>query len=266
MNAYESEILCSDCQMPLVIPPPARPVPEWLAKMKPPKMLCETCKEKRVRQEAEQARLNSVTLWTAADIAANPAVALRLVGVPEKHQDACLSRCTDLPYTLVSDLREYASNLRGFLFACGPAGAGKTYSAVGILKEAVTSGKVKLADARFITEADYKRELRAAYDSGKGGDIPSRLLPARHARHIPFLILDDIGATRETAWGQEQITDLVCERHATGLATVITSNLDLAEIARFIDPRAASRIGESRKIIVFPAKDLRLVVSHGAAK
>jgi hypothetical protein len=87
---------------------------------------------------------------------------------------------------------------------------------------------------------------------------PSRFLPAHHPLRARLLILDDLGSTRLTDWGRGEVANLIEKRHADDLTTVITSNINPRSLAEVIDGRVSSRIAESRQMIGFPDRDLRL--------
>lgn len=231
-------------------------LPTWWRSC-PLRLLCEPCKNRMLADEQTTVRLSNLSGWTARDILACSGQAMSMIGVPPALQAASLDACNDLPHALVEELQRWSESPTGCFFLHGPAGAGKSWAGVGVLRAIMVSGRVRLGDARFQTEDDFKRGLRQAYDTGHG-DVPTRLLPQRHARRVPLLMLDDLGATRETSWGQEQLGGLIAERHAQRLLTIITSNLNLGDIAKAIDSRLASRIAEDGKVIGFPSRDLRL--------
>ena len=225
--------------------------------MKPKRMLCRACLARSRDDQASLAeadRLAKPWGWTTEDVHRESAGALRLIGVPPATADATLDACADLPPDLVNELRQWADNPNGFLMLTGAAGSGKSWSAAAVLREVLTSGRAKLSDCRFVTEAAYLSRLRESY----GQDTPARLLPAHHPHRVRLLVFDDLAATRLTDWGKGEIASLVCGRHADDLPTIVTSNLSLADIAQAIDPRVASRVGEGGQVLTFPARDLRL--------
>jgi len=66
-------------------------------------------------------------------------------------------------------------------------------------------------------------------------------------KQSPFLILDDLGASRSTPHIVERTCFLLEYRydHSDGNAkTIVTSNLDLKHLAEALDPRLASRLQE----------------------
>jgi len=62
------------------------------------------------------------------------------------------------------------------------------------------------------------------------------------------LVLDDIGAVRDTPHVTEQLLHLLQYRYDHQLKTIITANLSVAQFAKHVDPRAASRLQEGAMI------------------
>ena len=77
-----------------------------------------------------------------------------------------------------------------------------------------------------------------------------------HWRNCPILVLDDIGAGRDTPHVTEQLLFLIQRRYDRDRATVITSNLDLAGLGQHLDDRAASRMQEG-VMLNLGTKDVR---------
>ncbi len=228
------------------------------------------------RQDAEAARLAAERdrQLTVDRIVSDMPGVLAHVGVPERHQEASLDACPDLPSKLVAKARCWAAKPSGILFLSGPPGAGKTYVAVGILR-AVLVGLIgqPLSD-KCRTSDDARIELSSRAESGCGFISEREYLEARRPTsdgpsgnsrpwscYAQFLTIDDFAATRLTPWGKDEMAGLIEDRYRKSLPTAITSNLDLNQIASAIDARIASRIAESRQVWTFPACDLRLAGS-----
>lgn len=130
--------------------------------------------------------------------------------------------------------RMYAqSGTTGGLYISGPRGTGKTFLASLIAAEKLRKGIPTL----FVFVPDLLDSFRQAMHDGTGDDT------ARAAREADFLVLDDMGAERATAWVAEQFMALVNYRYSHLLPTVITSNYQLDELA---DHLSGSRAAEER--------------------
>jgi len=248
---------CPECGADIV-PPPDRPeLPDWLQKSHPKHYLCAPCWAARKETEARKKRLSSAVGWTVAGVYGQPEMAMAKIGVPPRWLKASFDTCPDLPPDAVSSLRSWAQDPTGMCLLHGQQGAGKTWIAVAILKEAAITGARRLGEMLFRTERGYKNRLREDYQRG-GNDVALRSLSALHPRRVPLLVFDEMGATRMNDWGRDEVAGLIEDRHATGLPTVITSNLTLSAIARDLDPRLASRIAESNQMYEFRERDLRV--------
>jgi DNA replication protein DnaC len=125
-----------------------------------------------------------------------------------------------------------SAGIKPWLLLHGPAGAGKTHLAAAIGNHLVQQGLFVL----FAGVPDLLDSLRRSYgdrrDGGHAADLLTRVIQA------PVLILDDLGAERETEWVREQLY-VVINRRYTGLQpTVFTTNVRLQDL----DPRIASRL------------------------
>ncbi len=92
------------------------------------------------------------------------------------------------------------------------------------------------------------------FEGGKG--------KVAHWRDCPILVLDDLGAARNTPHITEQMLFLVQRRYDRERPTIITSNLTLAELADHLDPRAASRMQEGI-VLDLGTTDCRAITEAG---
>ena len=143
------------------------------------------------------------------------------------------------------DAHLYAEAPTGWLFLCGPCGAGKSHLAAAIANE--------LAGAGWgVTYASVPELLRFVRGGIGGGEADARL---EALMHIDLLMLDDIGAEYLTAWAQEQLFILLNARYLADRATILTSNDRLEALPT----RLQSRIAELSRIIWLPVSDYRRV-------
>jgi DNA replication protein DnaC len=202
-------------------------------------------KESEIRRQV--AELNEIRL--------NMAKVLSGIGVPEKWLSASFDGCVDLPADLVDYCRRFSEKSEGILYLFGIPGSGKTWIATAILRNILASGILKPGDCRYISERSFLDDVRSTFDDP---EISPRFLPANHPARARLLILDDLGSTRLTDWGRGEVANLIEKRHADDLITIITTNINPTDLADVIDGRVASRVGESRQLIGFPDRDLRL--------
>ena len=128
--------------------------------------------------------------------------------------------------------KSFAAHPNGWLFLTGKFGCGKTHLAAAIANEILKNGTRTL----FLTVPDLLDWLRYAF-SGKDTTFEERF---SEIREVPFLVLDDLGTQNSTPWAEEKLFQIINHRYVNHLPTVITSNLDIAEI----DERISSRIND----------------------
>lgn len=132
------------------------------------------------------------------------------------------------------------------LYLCGAAGTKKTSLAIATLVE--LRGLLKAPADRFgsfLPAYQAARQMRAM-----NADIIARW------RTSPFLILDDLGANRDTPHVTETLLFLLEERYDYERKTIITTNLSVEGFAKHLDPRVASRLQEGM-ILDLGDKDAR---------
>jgi len=132
-----------------------------------------------------------------------------------------------------SRAREYAEMPEGWLLFQGNYGSGKTHLAIAIANHRLAQGD----DVLFMTTPDLLDHLRATY--GPSADIEYDELFER-VRNASLLVLDDLGTESPTPWAQEKLFQLLNHRYLHRLPTVLTMNLDTAQL----DPRLRSRLGD----------------------
>jgi DNA replication protein DnaC len=234
-------------------------------------------KAARLRAQEDAERHKTERTKAIAFLTANIETVLLNCGVPLNWKSAHMDGCSDLPADLVAKAKAWVENPRGFLYLTGATGSGKTYLAASIIRHGLEMGilldesllnNIPMAtpgrsqdgylldalchDCLFISERDYLADLKQGYDEDRSiGPLAGKAQGAR------FLVLDDLAASRLTDWGRGEMAGLIEGRHASQLATVITSNLTLDELTQAIDARVSSRIAESRQVWTFPARDLR---------
>lgn len=79
-----------------------------------------------------------------------------------------------------------------------------------------------------------------------GIEVVGRMPMHDKLRDGRLVLLDDIGATRETEFAVETLRSVVLHRYENALPTIITSNAESVGAFATIDERIASRLQESR--------------------
>ena len=136
------------------------------------------------------------------------------------------------------------------LLITGPCGTGKTHIAVAILHAILEKGYPGL----FVTVPDLLAEIRKSFNNDGESKKIKEIMTAR------FLVLDDLGAEKTTDWVQEQLYMIINHRYEYELPTVITSNLNIGQLAQKIGERSASRLLEMCYGVKLNGEDYRAKV------
>jgi DNA replication protein DnaC len=133
-------------------------------------------------------------------------------------------------------LREWIAGPKS-LYLYGIAGAGKTHTAAAVAREAVRSqrhGRVVWWDV-----PDLLERLRQSHDD------PQRAASiADEIEGAELLVLDNIGQEKPSEWVRERLYVTVNRRYVRQERVLVTSELDLDELAGKIGRNIARRIAE----------------------
>jgi DNA replication protein DnaC len=198
--------------------------------------------------------------------------ALKAAGIPRRFAECTFASFPASPATvpLVARLREWLEGPDGdeaavdhearwdvwhnrsrSLLLYGPYGTGKTGLAVALLRGYVEQ---EGEPALFTTVPDLLDRIRRSY--GGTADEPERKL-LDHAKTVPFLVLDDLGAERVTDWVAERLFVIINARHDEDLPTIFTSNLDPEELGGHLGERTTWRIVEMSDVVQVDGPNLR---------
>ncbi|HYP47199.1 MAG TPA: ATP-binding protein, partial [Thermoleophilaceae bacterium] len=117
----------------------------------------------------------------------------------------------------IRSLDEHLDAGRGLWFD-GPVGTGKTSLAILVAKAARDAGRTHA----FFTVPLLLAEIKRTYDRDSG---ESYLDLFRRLCSVDVLVLDDLGAEKQTEWVLEQLYSIVNERWQDQRAIVVTTNL-----------------------------------------
>ncbi len=110
-------------------------------------------------------------------------------------------------------------NLKG-LYLSGSFGSGKTYLIAAMFNE-LAKENIKSA---IVYWPEFLRGLKGSFNT----DFNSRF---DQIKHVPLLLIDDMGAENTTAWGRDEILGPIMQyRMQEQLPTFLTSNLTLKEL------------------------------------
>lgn len=138
----------------------------------------------------------------------------------------------------------------------GKVGVGKTWQATrlfgGLRQAAKKSGG--RCSALWISASSAVEQIRAEIATDHDGRTLRRMLDC------DLLLLDDFGAERDSDFGRDKLSLVLCHRYNHELPTILTSNLEDSQgvpSLEKVEPRLASRVG-SGVVIRVAGRDRRL--------
>src|SRR5713101_1916332 len=132
-------------------------------------------------------------------------------------------------------LRDYPAAEKGLLLI-GPSGVGKTHLAVAALKELIRRGHAGM----FCDYRELLKEIQSSYNPASESTEMGILEPIRN---VEVLVLDDLGASKPSAWVLDIIGLVLNARYNERRTTILTSNYFDETLAAGPAPRLPS--GES---------------------
>jgi DNA replication protein DnaC len=121
--------------------------------------------------------------------------------------------------------RDYPVGTETGLLVMGPCGAGKTHLAVSALRQIVSRGHTGL----FYDYRELLKEIQASYNPESQTSELSVLEPVLT---VDVLLLDDLGASKPSAWAMETVGHILNARYNERRVTLLTTNyLDTGETA-----------------------------------
>jgi DNA replication protein DnaC len=114
-------------------------------------------------------------------------------------------------------VRDYPSSAEKGLLLMGPSGVGKTHLAVASLKELIRRGHGGL----FCDYRELLKEIQGSYNPASESTEMSILEPIRN---VEVLVLDDLGASKPSAWVLDIIGLVLNARYNDRRVTILTTN------------------------------------------
>src|SRR5262252_1992723 len=113
-------------------------------------------------------------------------------------------------------VRDYPTTEKGLLLM-GPSGVGKTHLAVAALKDLIRRGH----NGMFCDYRELLKEIQASYNPASESTEMGVLEPIRTAQ---ILVLDDLGASKPSAWVLDIIGLVLNARYNEKRVTILTTN------------------------------------------
>ena len=208
-------------------------------------VMCKCADERREREEAkrrEYERMSYMTILRSEAFRDMPVAGWRFE-----------SATVTTPQ--LAKARGYAQNWDEFkkagigLLLFGSVGTGKSYAA-GCIANALID---RLESVLFVGMSDVVNRMQGNFGTDRDSYMTSLMRPE-------LLILDDLGAERNTSFGKERVFDVINRRRLTGKPMIITTNIPIVTMqkaASLDERRIYDRISEVCVPIRFDGENFR---------
>ena len=161
-------------------------------------------------------------------------------------------------------VKRWIDSDKPFCVLLGSNGTGKSVSAAYALRLATKWVKARpehpLADFIDVEDLCASQGLfltaKALRHASRFPDGPNESLLDKAAT-VKVLVVDELRAEDFKGVGMERLEEILGERYARHLRTVITANLTAAEFAALVGPRLASRMAEGASVFESGGADMR---------
>lgn len=179
-----------------------------------PLVLCR-CEEQRVEQEKEEAQRREAEK-KIAERQRNCFPDIRMAGWTLAADDGHDEKLSGVIRKYTEQFPDFLREGKGLLLY-GGCGSGKTYAACMAANAVIYGGYTAYMSsfARLVNTLQGTQDRQGFIDRLAQPDL---------------LVLDDLGAMRDTGFGMEQVYNIIDTRYRSGKPMIITTNLSLAEI------------------------------------
>jgi DNA replication protein DnaC len=129
----------------------------------------------------------------------------------------------------------------------GPTGVGKTHQAYQAIREA-SRARAANGKATFWLATSHP-DLNATQRVGADPDTSPTVALARYI-NVDLLLLDDVGAGKQTDWTADTLYRLIDHRWSNLRPTIYATNLTPKQITATLGDRVASRIADAIQVII----------------
>lgn len=195
--------------------------------------LCDCKVAERDARKGRQAREESERKLKQANVSDMDTPAAKAMTLDE--DDGSNPFMSKMAIRYVENWAEISTSGRGGLILWGTPGTGKTFFATAIGNALIEKG---VTVART-TAAQVVENMQGLYDYEKSSGI------AAINKH-DLVILDDLGAERDTSFAREVMFQLVDDRCKRGLTTIVTTNMTIKQLQEPTDRTGKPDLGYKR--------------------
>lgn len=145
-----------------------------------------------------------------------------------------------------------------FLTLVGERGRGKTHLALGIAWNLIETMQIR---AKYFQVEELLDDLRSGFHATTQEDFHGFAHKMDAVKHVPLLILDDLGVEQSTEWARAKLDLIVDFRYLYNQLTVFTTNLAVDAL----EERIASRLEEG-VIAIIKSLDYRKIKAQQRKK
>ena len=183
-------------------------------------VMCRRAAERREREEAERReyeRMSYMTMLRSEAFRDMPAAGWRFESAAVTTPQLAKAR------GYVQHWDEFKKAGIGLLLF-GDVGTGKSYAA-GCIANALID---RLESVLFVRMSDVVNRMQGNFGADRDHYMKSLMRP-------DLLILDDLGAERNTSFGKERVFDVVDKRLLSGKPMIVTTNIQLSVMKQAVD-------------------------------
>lgn len=143
------------------------------------------------------------------------------------------------------------------LLIAGRVGVGKTHQAYGALRQCAigTAQANRRCRWRFVTHPQLNDQTRPKPDQSHAYALDPYL-------EADLLVLDDLGAGKQSEWTGDALCRLVDHRWSSRLPTIFTTNVAPSQLTTAVDERVVSRLATATFVFI-AGPDRRRITSGG---
>lgn len=161
---------------------------------------------------------------------------------PAKFAHARLEHLAELDAQTFDDIAGWCASPTSNLMLLGPVGVGKTFAAFAVARHLMEAGSA----VAWWPTVELFDGLRP--DGGVDVDRPAR---------AEYLLLDDLGGEKPSEWVAERLYLILNRRWLDGRPTIVTSNLEPAQLREVIGARTYDRLRDHAVAVRFAGASRR---------
>lgn len=161
-----------------------------------------------------------------------------------------MGKAKKIVFNFFNEFPEWKKKGKGLYIWSKEPGSGKTFLACCVAKSTMMKHNISM---KFVPATEYLQAVSDTMDNSKRGGLYEDY--TKPYMDCDLLILDDIGAHKQSEWSDKEIFRLVNNRINEEKITIYTSNMPIEKLN--VDERAKSRITAKAVSIHMPEESIR---------